>query len=145
MDKDQLVSQMKVILATSFSLYLKAHNYHWNVMGPNFGQYHDFFGDLYEELHGSIDTTAEEIRNLGGFAPGSLARYLELSRIEDESMVPEPFTMFRRLASDNDTLIDLLYLARKTADEIDAFGTVNYLEDRISTHEKHAWMLKSFE
>lgn len=144
MDKEQLISQMKVVLATSFSLYLKSHNYHWNVTGTNFGQYHEFFGDLYEEIHASIDTTAEEIRKLGSFSPGSLTRYAELARIEDESMVPDAPTMFRRLASDNDKLIELLYMARKTADSIGAFGTVNYLEDRISIHEKHAWMLKSF-
>lgn len=144
MDKDQLISQMKVILATSFSLYLKAHNYHWNVIGPNFGQYHEFFGDLYEEIHGSLDTTAEEIRKLGSFAPGSLKQYLDMSRIKDELSIKEPPMMFGQLATDNDRLITLLYAARATADSIKAFGTVNYLEDRISTHEKHAWMLKSF-
>lgn len=145
MDKEQLVSQMKVLLSTTFALYLKSQNYHWNVTGPNFGQYHDFFGDLYEEIHSSIDTTAEEIRKLGGIAPGSLSRYTELSRISDEMMVPEAPMMFRRLAADNDTVLELLYRTRKTADEIGTFGTVNYLEDRISAHEKHAWMLKSFE
>jgi starvation-inducible DNA-binding protein len=144
MDKTQLVEKMKVLLASTFSLYLKAHNYHWNVTGPDFGQYHEFFGDLYEELHGSIDTTAEEIRKLGAFAPGALTRYSEMSVIEDELMIPESAIMFARLANDNDKVINLLYEARAIADEINAFGTVNYLEDRISTHEKHAWMLKSF-
>ena len=81
MDKDQLISQMKVILATSFSFYLKAHNYHWNVTGPNFTQYHEFFGDIYTDVWESLDTTAEEIRKLGSFVPGSLTRYLEISRI----------------------------------------------------------------
>jgi len=144
MDREQLVSQMKVILSTSFSLYLKTHNYHWNVTGPNFGQYHDFFGDLYQEIHASIDTTAEEIRKLGGVAPGSLSRFLDMTRIDDELNVPEAPMMFQKLASDNDKLLELLYRARSTADNVKAFGTVNYLEDRISTHEKHAWMLKSF-
>lgn len=144
MDKEQLISQMKVILASSFSLYLKAHNYHWNVTGPNFAQYHEFFGDFYEEVHDSIDTTAEEIRKLGSFAPGSLSRYLDISRIQDELNIPDSPVMFQRLAADNDKLLELLYFARKTADSVEAFGTVNYLEDRISIHEKHAWMLKSF-
>lgn len=144
MDKTQLVERMKVLLASSFSLYLKSHNYHWNVTGPNFGQYHDFFGELYAELHASIDTTAEEIRKLGAFAPGALTRYSEMSVIEDETMIPEPAIMFSRLANDNDAVIRILYEARQLADEAGAYGTVNYLEDRISTHEKHAWMLKSF-
>lgn len=144
MDKDQLISQMKVVLATSFSLYLKAHNYHWNVTGPNFAQYHEFFGDLYTEVWGSLDTTAEEIRKLGSFAPGSLTRYLDISRIEDETNIPNSEVMFRRLADDNDKLLGLLYMARATADEVDAAGTLDYLESRIGIHEKHAWMLKSF-
>ena len=144
MDKEQLVSQMKVILASSFSLYLKAHNYHWNVTGPNFAQYHEFFGDFYTEIWESLDTTAEEIRKLGSFAPGSLSRYSEITRIKDELNIPDSSIMFGRLADDNDKLLELLYLARATADEVDAAGTLDYLESRISIHEKHAWMLKSF-
>jgi starvation-inducible DNA-binding protein len=70
MNKEMLVERLKVVLATTFSLYLKAHNYHWNVTGPNFAQYHDFFGEFYTEIHSSIDTTAEEIRILGSFATG---------------------------------------------------------------------------
>jgi starvation-inducible DNA-binding protein len=144
MDKEQLISQMKVILASSFSFYLKTQNYHWNVTGPNFAQYHNFFGDLYEEVWASLDTTAEEIRKLGSFAPGSLSRYIDISRIEDETNVPEASVMFRRLALDNDKLIDLLYMARGTAEKVKAAGTLDYIESRIGVHEKHAWMLKSF-
>jgi starvation-inducible DNA-binding protein len=144
MNKEMLVERLKVVLATTFSLYLKAHNYHWNVTGPNFAQYHDFFGEFYTEIHSSIDTTAEEIRKLGSFAPGSLARYKELSIVDDEAMIPESSIMFTRLANDNAKVISLLYEVRAIADELGAFGTVNYLEDRISTHEKHAWMLRSF-
>lgn len=144
MDKEQLILRMKVILATSFSLYLKAHNYHWNVTGPNFAQYHEFFEDLYTEIWQSLDTTAEEIRKLGSFVPGSLTRYAEITRIEDETNIPEAAMMFQRLAADNDKLLDLLYMSRTTADTINAAGTLDYLESRIGIHEKHAWMLKSF-
>lgn len=144
MDKTALADQMKKLLANTFALYLKAHNYHWNITGPDFAQYHEFFGDLYEEIHASVDTTAEEIRKLGSFTPGSLSRFLELSDIKDDGNIPPPTVMFLTLASDNDKVISNLYSARALADEIGAFGTVNYLEDRISTHEKHAWMLKSF-
>ena len=144
MDKEQLILRMKVILATSFSLYLKAHNYHWNVTGPNFAQYHAFFEDLYTEIWQSLDTTAEEIRKLGSFVPGSLTRYAEITRIEDETNIPEAAMMFQRLAADNDKLLDLLYMSRTTADTINAAGTLDYLESRIGVHEKHAWMLKSF-
>ena len=141
---EQLIAEMKKLLATSFSFYLKAHNYHWNVTGPNFGQYHDFFGDLYEEVHASLDTTAEEIRKLNSFAPGSLSRYSELTEVEDELNIPPAAIMFERLANDNDTLLDVLYRCRELADEEDAAGTLDYLESRIGVHEKHAWMLKAF-
>ena len=144
MDNKILVEELKKLLANTFSLYLKAHNYHWNVTGPNFAQYHDFFGDFYEEVHGAVDTTAEEIRKLGAFAPGALSRFSELGEIQDEVTVPEAAIMFARLARDNDAVIKNLYIAREAADKIGAFGTVNFLEDRISSHEKHAWMLKSF-
>ena len=144
MDREQLIERMKVLLASTFSLYLKSHNYHWNVTGPNFAQYHDFLGDLYEEIHGSVDSTAEEIRKLGAFVPGALIRYSELSVINDETMIPESGIMFARLARDNAAVLEVLYQCRQIADEIGAFGTVNYIEDRISTHEKHGWMLKSF-
>jgi starvation-inducible DNA-binding protein len=144
MDKAQLINEMKRLLANTFALYLKAQNYHWNVTGPNFAQYHTFFGDIYEEVHGSIDTTAEEIRKLGSFAPGSLSRFSELKDIEDETTIPESAIMFARLARDNDVVIQNLYNARKIAEEIEAAGTLDYIEARIGVHEKHAWMLKSF-
>lgn len=144
MDKEKLISQMKVLLASSFSFYLKTHNYHWNVTGPNFAQYHGFFGNLYEEVWQSLDTTAEEIRKLGSFAPGSLSRYLDISRIDDELNIPDAKSMFKRLEQDNAKLLEILYMTRDTADEIDAAGTLDYLESRIGVHEKHAWMIKSF-
>lgn len=139
-----LEETMKRLLASTFSLYLKAHNYHWNVTGPNFAQYHEFFGELYEEVHGSVDTTAEEIRKLGAFAPGSLSRFSEMTVVEDELVIPEPAMMFRRLSRDNKAVIGLLYQACELADAANKRGLVNYLEDRISTHEKHQWMLDSF-
>jgi starvation-inducible DNA-binding protein len=144
MDKAQLINEMKRLLANTFALYLKAQNYHWNVTGPNFAQYHEFFGNIYEEVHESIDTTAEEIRKLGTFAPGSLSRFSELKDIEDEISIPEASIMFARLARDNDIVIQNLYNARKIAEEIEAAGTLDYIEARIGIHEKHAWMLKSF-
>lgn len=141
---EQLIEEMKRLLASSFSLYLKAHNYHWNVTGPNFGQYHDFFGDLYEEIHGSIDETAEEIRKLGAFAPGSYTRFADLSVVEDEVNIPEAMVMFQRLAADNAKVLKVLYDCRNLADAIGAAGTLDYIESRIGIHEKHGWMLTSF-
>lgn len=141
---EQLAEALKVLLGTVYGLSIKAQNYHWNVTGPNFAQYHEFFGDFYEEVGGSIDPIAEMIRVVGSFAPGSLSRFQELSRIEDELMIPEPPLMFARLARDNDIVITALYQVRSLADQLGQFGVVNFLEDRITAHEKHRWMLKSF-
>lgn len=144
MDKQALIEQLKIILGSAFSFYLKAQNYHWNVTGPNFAQYHDFFGELYEEVYESVDAIAEEIRKHNEFAPGSLARFSELSVIDDEVNIPETTQMFKRLANDNLLILNEYYKARKVAEEIGAYGTVNFIEDRISVHEKHQWMLNSF-
>ena len=76
---ETLIEMMRKVLADTFAMYLKAHNYHWNVEGSNFPQYHDFFGNLYQELHGAVDPIAEEIRALDAYVPGSLSRFLELT------------------------------------------------------------------
>ena len=144
MDKDALIEQLKKVLATTFSFYLKSQNYHWNVTGPNFAQYHDFFGKVYEEVHGSVDEIAEEIRKHGSFAPGSLTRFSALTVIDDELAIPEPAIMFVRLAKDNDTIIRELYTAFNVADEIGEPGTADFIAGRIGYHEKLRWMLKSF-
>ena len=141
---EPIAETLKTLLSTVYSLAIKAQNYHWNVTGPNFSEYHEFFGEFYEEVGGSIDGIAELIRVVGSFAPGSLSRFQELTRIEDELLIPESSIMFARLARDNDVVIDTLYEARSAADVQGQFGVVNFLEDRITAHEKHRWMLKSF-
>lgn len=145
MEKDILVEKMKVVLASAFSLYLKAHNYHWNVTGPNFKQYHDFFSTFYEDVHDSVDLYAEHIRALKSFAPGSLKRFSELTIISDEIAVPSPKFMFIRLSQDNERFLTELREARDMADSMNEYGVVNFLEDRIDFHEKMQWMLNSFE
>jgi starvation-inducible DNA-binding protein len=144
MDKTELVERMKVVLGTAFSLYLKAHNYHWNVTGPNFGQYHEFFSDYYTAVHASIDLYAEHIRALDAFAPGSLKRFSELTLISDEVSVPSPKFMFVRLASDNLLLIEELKSVCDLADSIGERGLVATLETQIQFHEKMQWQLRVF-
>ncbi len=141
---DQLAESLKVLLGTVYGLSVKAQNYHWNVTGPNFAQYHEYFGDFYEEVGGSIDSIAELIRIVGSFAPGSLSRFKELSRIEDELMIPETNLMFTRLSNDNNIVIATLYEVRAVAEQLGQYGVVNFIEDRITAHEKHRWMLRSF-
>ena len=134
---------MKKVLADTFALYLKAHNYHWNVEGSNFPQYHEFFGNLYKELHDAVDPIAEEIRSLDAYAPGSFTRFMELTEIEDEITVPADVEMARRLMTDNERVLATLNVAFKLADQFDKQGLADFLAGRIDIHNKHAWMLRS--
>jgi starvation-inducible DNA-binding protein len=140
---ETLVEIMKKVLADTFALYLKAHNYHWNVEGSNFPQYHEFFGNLYEELHGAVDPIAEEIRSLDAYAPGSFTRFMEITEIEDEVTVPAGVEMARRLMTDNERVLATLNMAFKLADTMDKQGLADFLAGRIDVHNKHGWMLRS--
>jgi starvation-inducible DNA-binding protein len=134
---------MKKVLADTFAMYLKAHNYHWNVEGTNFPQYHEFFGNLYEELHEAVDVTAEQIRALDSYAPGSFSRFAELTDIEDELSVPMGVEMAKRLQDDNEIVLASLNMALKLAEQFDKQGLMDFLAGRIDIHSKHGWMLRS--
>jgi starvation-inducible DNA-binding protein len=140
---ETLVEMMKKVLADTFAMYLKSHNYHWNVEGSNFPQYHDFFGNLYQELHGAVDPIAEHIRALDSYAPGSLSRFMELTDIQDEMSVPLGTDMARKLSADNQTVLNTLNMTFKLAEQFDQQGLMDFLAGRIDTHKKHAWMLRS--
>ena len=138
-----LSDNLKVLLASVNSLSIKVQYFHWNVEGDNFPQYHDFFGNLYEEVYSSVDKIAEYIRTLDTFAPGSLSRYAELTIIEDQLKVPRPNLMFAELLSDNGKMIDLLNICFKSAEEENKQGISNFIAERLDAHEKHSWMLRS--
>jgi starvation-inducible DNA-binding protein len=141
---EQLVESLKKVQATSFAFYLKAHNYHWNVEGPNFAEYHEFLGDLYAEVFGAVDAIAEHCRTLDAYVPGSFSRFQELSSIEDELSVPSGRAMMAKLLADNQRVIGDLMAAHREAEILGKRGIVNFLEDRIDAHDKHGWMLRSF-
>jgi starvation-inducible DNA-binding protein len=141
---DTLIEMMRKVLADSYAFQLKANNYHWNVEGPNFAQYHEFLGDLYEEVFGATDAIAEQIRALDAYAPGSFTRFLELTDIECETVIPAPLEMLTRLQSDNNRVIETLNIAFKLANEFDKQGLADFLAGRIDAHNKHGWMLRSF-
>jgi len=90
---EQLIEQMKVILGTNFALYFKAHTYHWNVEGPNFAEYHGFLGTFYEAVFDQTDLIAEHIRALNSYAPTTLGRMSELSKITFNVAIPAPVVM----------------------------------------------------
>lgn len=134
---------MNIVLANTFAMYLLAHKYHWNVEGPNFAQYHAFFGDLYEQIFEEIDKTAEQIRALGNYAPGTLKEFDSLSTMTDSPEIPGPKMMFARLYAANTSLIDSIIAARSHAERESRYGLINYLEDRLDKHAKIGWQLKS--
>lgn len=140
----ELIEALKKAQATTFALYLKAHNFHWNVEGPDFAQYHSFLGDFYEEVFGAVDTIAELIRTLDAYAPGSFSRFQQLSTIEDELSVPKGIVMMARLYADNQRTLAVLNEAYRIAESAGNYGISNALQDRITAHEKHGWMLRSF-
>jgi starvation-inducible DNA-binding protein len=140
---NDLVQQMKVALASTFAFYLKAHNFHWNVEGPNFPQYHALFGDLYAEAWGAVDTIAEHIRTLDAYAPGSMSRFSELSVVNDQVNIPDVRAMLSELQNDNTKLITELDKAFKLAEAAGKSGIANFFQDRVDIHEKHGWMLRA--
>lgn len=139
-----LIDQMKVVQATAFSLYLKAHNYHWNVTGSNFAEYHSFFGDFYEAVWASVDGYAERTRTLDAYVPGSLSRFSELTKIQDETGIISAEAMFRNLYNDNETLINELNAVHELAVAEKRYGLVNFLEDRLDFHAKMHWQIRAF-
>lgn len=140
---DELVIALKKALANTFAFYLKTHNYHWNVTGPDFPQYHKFLEGIYEEVYGSVDQFGEEIRALGDYAPGSFARFAELSDIQDETMVPPAMGMLERLSADNQVVLASIEKAYELAEREHKHGLSNFLAEREDAHSKHAWMLAS--
>jgi starvation-inducible DNA-binding protein len=141
--EEELIEDLKKLFASNYAFYLKAQYYHWNVEGPNFPQYHEFFGKIYEEVGTSIDKMAEHIRALDAYTPGSFKRFIELSDIEGDDTIITGLEMASRLLADNDKLTPMLISAMKKAEEVDRFGTANFLQDRIEAHRLHAWMLRS--
>ena len=138
-----LTDTLKTILATAYALSIKAQNFHWNVEGPDFPQYHDFFGNFYEEVYGAIDRTAELIRQLDSYTPGSILRYAELSQIQDQTKIPRAMLMMEELYQDNAIILDMYKQAFHVAEEADEQGIANFIAERIDAHGKHAWILRS--
>jgi starvation-inducible DNA-binding protein len=135
---------LKQLLATQYAFVIKAQFFHWNVEGPDFSQYHKFFGKVYEEVYEALDPTAEYIRILEEYTPGSFERFQELSLIQGQTKVPRARLMITELLADNQTLIDLLNQCFDAADAEDQQGIADFVAGRIDAQGKHGWMLKSF-
>jgi len=140
-----IAQNLKVVLATTFHLYLKAHKFHWNVIGSDFAQHHEFLGKVWEELFASTDTIAETIRTRGDLAPGSFQEFLELTALEDDvDELTSAQVMFERLLSDNEKTLAVLIDAYAAAESEMAFDISDMIAGRIAAHRKHGWMISSF-
>lgn len=140
---EELIDAMKRYHATNFSFYLKLHFFHWNVEGMFFKQFHDFFGELYNEIWSAQDEIAEHIRSIKGYAPGSLQRMKDLSLIEDQIEVPNTTQMLTTAMIDNEKVISVITEAYKAAEDAGELGLANFLQDRLDVHSKHGWMLRA--
>lgn len=142
-DREAIVKGLSHLLADTYTLYLKTHNFHWNVTGPMFQSLHAMFEMQYTELALAVDAIAERIRTLGYPAPGSYSEYAELSSISETRGVPEAEEMIRLLVEANEAVVrtarSVFPAAEKASDE----STVDLLAERMSIHEKTAWMLRS--
>jgi starvation-inducible DNA-binding protein len=140
-----LSDALKTLLATEYAFATKAQYFHWNVEGPDFAQLHKFFEKLYEEVNNhSIDRTAEFIRSLDDYAPGSFERFAELSVIQGQTKVPRARLMIEELLGNNTQVIDLLNQCFAEAEQENQQGIANFIAERLDAHGKHGWMLRSF-
>ena len=131
------------VLADSYTLYLKTHNYHWNVTGPMFQTLHTMFETQYNELALAVDAIAERIRALGEKAPGSYQEFSKLSSVEEETGNPSAQKMIENLVRGNETIIKTAKSCFPIASDGNDEATADLLTQRIQIHEKTAWMLRS--
>ena len=131
------------LLADSYTLYLKTHNYHWNVTGPMFTTLHGLFMTQYTELSLAVDEIAERIRALGEIAPGSYAEFDKLAQVKDPRGVPKATDMIRELVADNETVSQAAQLLFDAADEAGDQASADLATRRMDVAQKNAWMLRS--
>lgn len=139
-----LADLLKTYLASTFAYYLKAHMFHWNVEGPDFGELHGFFAQIYEDAFDAVDPIAEFIRTSEEYAPGSLTRFHELSQIQDQVKVPRARLMLEELLADTQTMKDLSKQVFDVSTQEGRDDVANFAADRLSAHGKYMWQLKSY-
>lgn len=142
-DREAIAQGLCRLLADTYTLYLKTHNFHWNVTGPMFQTLHLMFEEQYTELAMAVDTIAERIRALGFPAPGSYSEFAQLSSIEEAKGVPDAETMIRSLVEGQEAVVRTARSILPIANQADDQPTLDLLTQRMQVHEKTAWMLRS--
>lgn len=141
--KEQIAKGLSVLLADSYTLYLKTHNFHWNVTGPMFQTLHLMFETHYNELALAVDLIAERIRALGHPAPGSYAEFSKLTSVKEAQGVTKSQDMIRQLLESHATLVRTAKQAFPAAEDAGDQATMDLLTQRMNVHEKTSWMLRS--
>ncbi|MBK5921891.1 DNA starvation/stationary phase protection protein [Rhodothalassium salexigens] len=141
--RKSIAEGLKVLLADTYSLYIKTQNYHWNVVGPMFKSVHEMTEEQYTELATANDEIAERIRQLGVKAPGGYKAFADLTAITDGDENKDAQAMVAELAGDHETIVRRIRPMQETADKAGDNATVALLDDRLTAHEKAAWMLRS--
>lgn len=141
---NELSAALKIVLSNTFLMYQKAQIYHWNVEGPMFAQYHEFFADIYEELLPAIDIAAEQMRALNIYAPFNILDMIHSSTIEeDPAHIIKVSQMLNNLLRDNEEVIKSLDKAFSLAEQENKQGLLDFLAGRLDAHAKHHWMIKA--
>lgn len=142
-DRKKIADGLSRLLADTYTLYLKTHNFHWNVTGPMFNTLHLMFEGQYNELALAVDAIAERIRALGVYAPGSYKDFAKLSSIPEADGVPAAEEMIRQLVQGQEAVARTAREVFSAADDANDQPTADLLTQRLQTHEKTAWMLRS--
>lgn len=142
-DRKEIAEGLSRLLADTYSLYLKTHNFHWNVTGPQFHALHTMFMEQYTELAEAVDVVAERIRTIGFPAPGSYSDFAELGSVKETRGVPTADEMVRLLVEGNEAVAKTARTALPATERSDDQSTQDLLVERLRVHEKAAWMLRS--
>ncbi|ASC70034.1 Dps family DNA-binding stress response protein [Halomicronema hongdechloris C2206] len=141
--RQEIAEGLSRLLADTYTLYLKTHNFHWNVTGPMFQTLHLMFEEQYNELALAVDQVAERIRALGFPAPGTYKEFAQLSSIDEEEGVPSAEEMIRQLVAGQEAVVRTARSVFPVVDEVQDEPTADLLTQRMQVHEKTAWMLRS--
>jgi len=141
---EELIASLRVALANTFVMYFKTQAFHWNIEGIEFSQYHEFFGDIYQDVYGAVDPLAENLRKLQAYAPISLMEMYSNKTIEEETTrVVLISDMLSALERANDEVIKSLNKVFDLATAQKEQGLANFVADRLDTHKKHGWMIRA--
>jgi len=142
--RTELSSSIAVVLGSVVTMYFKTHGHHWNVKGRDFAEFHDFFQEIYEDLYGSIDPTAELMLKMGHDAPYRLQDFIDLNQTQDMDVTDDPFSMLADLYAANDVMIAVISQALDLAANYNEQGVINFLADRDDMHKKWRWQISAY-